>query len=59
MGCQRKIVQKIIDKNADYLLSIKGNQGLLEQAFNDYYRPNMLTSFDGDSYSSQDKSHDR
>ncbi|MEZ9631454.1 ISAs1 family transposase [Vibrio breoganii] len=59
MGCQRKIAQKIVDKNADYLLAVKGNQGLLEQAFNDYYRPNMLTSFDGESYSSQEKSHGR
>lgn len=29
MGCQRAIVQKIIDKKADYLIALKGNQGTL------------------------------
>src|ERR1700750_1853439 len=31
MGCQREIGQKIIDKNADYGLTLKGNQGLLRE----------------------------
>jgi predicted transposase YbfD/YdcC len=48
-----------VDKSTDYLLAVKGNQGSLEQGFNDYYRSSMLTKFDGDSYSSQDKSHGR
>lgn len=42
MGCQRKIAKKIVDKNADYLLAVKGNQGSLEDAFNAYYRPSMM-----------------
>ncbi len=29
MGCQRDIAQKIIDKKADYVLALKGNQGTL------------------------------
>ena len=29
MGCQRAIAQKIIDKKADYILALKGNQGTL------------------------------
>jgi predicted transposase YbfD/YdcC len=29
MGCQRAIAQKIIDKKADYILALKGNQGSL------------------------------
>jgi len=29
MGCQRKIAGKIIDKGADYILALKGNQGSL------------------------------
>ena len=29
MGCQREIAQKIIDKKADYILALKGNQGRL------------------------------
>jgi predicted transposase YbfD/YdcC len=31
MGCQREIAQKIIDKKADYLLALKGNQGTLRE----------------------------
>jgi DDE_Tnp_1-associated/Transposase DDE domain len=31
MGCQRDIAQKIIDKKADYVLALKGNQGLLRE----------------------------
>jgi predicted transposase YbfD/YdcC len=31
MGCQRNIAQKIIDKKADYVLALKGNQGTLRE----------------------------
>ena len=31
MGCQRAIAQKIVDKKADYILALKGNQGALRQ----------------------------
>ena len=31
MGCQRDIAAKIIEKEADYLLAVKGNQGDLEE----------------------------
>jgi predicted transposase YbfD/YdcC len=31
MGCQRDIAQKIIDKRADYMLALKGNQGSLRE----------------------------
>jgi predicted transposase YbfD/YdcC len=31
MGCQRDIAQKIIDKKADYILALKGNQGTLRE----------------------------
>jgi predicted transposase YbfD/YdcC len=30
MGCQRAIAQKIVDKKADYILALKGNQGTLK-----------------------------
>ena len=29
MGCQRDIASKIIEKNADYILALKGNKGTL------------------------------
>lgn len=31
MGCQREIAQKIVEKKADYVLALKGNQGSLRQ----------------------------
>jgi hypothetical protein len=31
MGCQRGIAQKILDKKADYVLVLKGNQGTLRE----------------------------
>jgi predicted transposase YbfD/YdcC len=31
MGCQRDIAKKIIDKKADYVLALKGNQGTLRE----------------------------
>src|SRR5450755_414988 len=30
MGCQREIAQTILDKKADYILALKGNQGTLK-----------------------------
>jgi len=31
MGCQRDISQKVMDKKADYILALKGNQGTLRE----------------------------
>jgi predicted transposase YbfD/YdcC len=31
MGCQRAIAEKIVDKKADYILALKGNQGSLRE----------------------------
>jgi predicted transposase YbfD/YdcC len=31
MGCQSKIVEKIVEKGADYLIGLKGNQGKLNE----------------------------
>jgi predicted transposase YbfD/YdcC len=31
MGCQREIARKIMDKKADYILALKGNQGSLRE----------------------------
>lgn len=37
MGCQRDIVKKIINKGADYVISLKGNQGTLHNEVKEYY----------------------
>jgi predicted transposase YbfD/YdcC len=31
MGCQREIARKVVDKKADYILALKGNQGSLRE----------------------------
>jgi predicted transposase YbfD/YdcC len=31
MGCQREIAKKVVDKKADYVLALKGNQGSLQK----------------------------
>ena len=38
MGCQREIAEKIISKEADYILAVKGNQGILEENIEDTVR---------------------
>ena len=48
MGCQKAIAKKILDKEADYLLAVKSNQGRLEAAFDNYFKLEMLQSDEGD-----------
>ena len=31
MGCQHEIAEKIVDKQADYVIALKGNQGQLNE----------------------------
>lgn len=38
MGCQKDIASKIIEKEADYLLALKGNQGNLVEQVEDSFR---------------------
>lgn len=49
----------MLNKNADYLLAVKSNQGRLEQVFDNYFNISMLQKHDGDSYSTQETSHGR
>jgi predicted transposase YbfD/YdcC len=37
MGCQTGIVKKIVDKGADYVLGLKGNQGNLHVEIKDFF----------------------
>ena len=45
MGCQHAIASKIIDKKADYILALKGNQGLLHQDVRDFFTEAVRTDF--------------
>jgi len=37
MGCQKAIAKKICDKEADYVIAVKGNQGHLHQSIKDFF----------------------
>ena len=37
MGCQREIAEKIINKEADYIFGLKGNQPNLEEEVKSYF----------------------
>ena len=37
MGCQKKVARLIADKDADYVLALKGNQGVAHGSFKEYF----------------------
>lgn len=37
MGCHREIAKKIVDKGADYILSLKGNQETVHGEVRSYF----------------------
>ena len=47
MGCQTEIAQKIVDKGADYLLALKGNQGALCDEVEGYFEQAEGVNFEG------------
>jgi predicted transposase YbfD/YdcC len=57
MGCQREIASKIIDKKADYVLALKGNQGTLHEDVEFFANEQKARNFK-DATISQDKSVD-
>lgn len=57
MGCQRDIAQKIIDKKADYVLALKGNQGTLRDDVALFVAEQKANGF-ADTRISQDKTVD-
>ncbi|WP_418641895.1 ISAs1 family transposase [Vibrio chaetopteri] len=59
MGCQKKIAQKILNKNADYLLAVKGNQKRLEEAISEIFNSRTINTFGGDKYVTQENGHGR
>ncbi len=59
MGCQKDIAKTIRERKADYLLSVKGNQGKLEAAFGKHFPLNSLSHFQGDYYNTEEKGHGR
>jgi len=62
MGCQRKIAAKIIDRGADYVLGLKGNQGSLREDVELLFDEQMAAAFRDVAVSKADATdagHDR
>ena len=45
MGCQRDIAKQIVDQGGDYVLDLKGNQGTLHEAVEDYFTTAQAAGF--------------
>ncbi len=57
MGCQRDIAKKIIEKKADYVLALKGNQGSLREDVELFVAEQKVSGFK-DTTISQDETTD-
>lgn len=54
LGCQTQIARKIIDKEADYLLAVKGNQGNLYEDVAGYFEWARKDKFGETSYTTHE-----
>ena len=62
MGCQRDIAEEIIEKEADYILAVKGNQEKLEEAIQNTFQEAIDNDFHDMKHSKNqtiDKKHGR
>jgi len=62
MGCQTKIAETIIDKKADYVLAVKGNQPSLHQDIKLFFDDAQKSGFENISYEmhkTSEKGHGR
>jgi predicted transposase YbfD/YdcC len=62
MGCQRNIVAQIVEQGGDYVLGLKGNQGALHEAVEEFFttaRDNGFKEVAYDECEEVDKDHGR
>ena len=62
MGCQREIAAKIIEKEADYVLALKGNQGTLRDDVEEFFieqKANKYADCTPSCHETLEKSHGR
>lgn len=62
MGCQTAIAEKIVQKKADYVLALKGNQGNLHSEVSDFFQIALAENFKQvthDYYEQHDAGHGR
>lgn len=50
MGCQRAIAEQIVDQGGDYCLGLKGNQGELHEAADDFFTTARQENFNAVKY---------
>lgn len=50
MGCQKKIAEAIVERNADYILSLKGNQSKLHDDIKLYFQELFSGNFRDSTY---------
>ena len=61
-GTQKKIVEKIISKKADYVLALKGNHGIFHREVREYFEDAVKNKFKNIDYSekiTREKGHGR
>lgn len=61
-GCQKNIAAQIVDDGADYVLALKGNQGTLHRAVDDYITEHLEDDFARvrvSRFEEKEKSHGR
>ncbi len=62
MGCQTAIAKKIVEKNADYMLALKGNQGSTHAEVKEFFETALTNDFkyiEHDYYEEHDAGHGR
>jgi predicted transposase YbfD/YdcC len=60
IGCQKKIARAIVNRDADYVLALKENQGHLHEAFQDLFQyPDEMAAIECDHHKTVDKDHGR
>ncbi|MCK2183037.1 ISAs1 family transposase [Halomonas sp. YJPS3-2] len=59
MGCQKKIATQVLQKGADYLLSVKESQPALAEEFEAAFPMAKVVNFDGDAYVPDEKNRRR
>ncbi len=62
MGCQKAIAQTIVDKGAEYVLALKGNQGILHENVEVFFQDQIERNFaesDVDTHRTVDVDHGR
>jgi predicted transposase YbfD/YdcC len=62
MGCQRAIAEKILEKEADYVIGLKGNQGTLHEDVVEFFQQQRQEDFRcsrAETFKSAEKGHGR